>query len=255
MKHLKFIIPNTLTIINLLAGILAIVFVFEGAPKLSVILLLIAAVADLLDGLFAKLLNATSEFGKQLDSLSDLVSFGVAPSVFMYSMMKESINAINPDFIIQSPIITALFVYGTFLIAVFAALRLARFNIDTRKSSDFRGLPVPASTLIVIAVWLAFKQTDSDGIPHQVLTPAILLGLVVFVSFLMISNITMLSFKFQNFRIKENIWRYILIAGSVVIFLLDGISSLLYVMILYILLSIIKHIAVSISNWNKTPVK
>jgi CDP-diacylglycerol--serine O-phosphatidyltransferase len=247
MKNMKFIIPNTLTIINLLSGTLAIVFVFEGQPWISIFLLLVAALADVLDGLTAKLLNATSEFGKQLDSLSDLVSFGVAPSVFMYVMVKESLVLQQSELDIHSSIYCIL-TYSSFLIAVFAALRLARFNIDNTKSIEFKGLPVPANALIIVAVWIAFHSADDMKFPIQLFSPAFLVGLVLLLSFLMISNITMLSFKFQNLRFKDNIWRYTLIAGSIIIFSIGGFSALLYIMGYYLVLSISKYTAAIISG-------
>lgn len=245
MKNLKLIIPNSLTIINLLCGTMAVVFMFEGKPGVSVFLLFAAAIADLLDGLLAKLLNATSEFGKQLDSLSDLVSFGVAPSIFMYVMLKESMAVHNPNII--QPSLSSGLIYLSFLIAAFAAIRLARYNIDTRKSSDFRGLPVPANAFIVISVWIAFHTTENNEAILWFSSTPFLIGLTILLSYLMVSNITMLSFKFQNLHFKENIWRYALIAGAVVIFGFGGITALLYIMVYYLLLSVVKHITMKLS--------
>jgi CDP-diacylglycerol--serine O-phosphatidyltransferase len=244
MKNIKFVVPNALTIINLLCGTLAIVNIFEGHPLLSIYLLMAAAVADVLDGLFAKVLNATSEFGKQLDSLSDLVSFGVAPAVFMYSMAKDS--ALSA----QSGLVGFL-IYTTFFIAVFAALRLARFNIDTSKSTDFRGLPVPANALFVISVWLVFHQAEPGSFIIKFYTPVFFIALTLLLSYLMISNISMLSFKLHNFRLKGNFLRYLLVVGAVLIFCFGGISSLIYIMVFYIALSLIKHISKLLSKGNK----
>ena len=115
-----------------------------------------------MDGLTAKLLHATSEFGKQLDSLSDLISFGLAPSLFIYCMFREYFLLKDPSFSLESALLSnKILLFSSFLIAVFAALRLARFNIDTTKRDDFRGLPVPANALIIVAVWISFhNNTD-----------------------------------------------------------------------------------------------
>jgi CDP-diacylglycerol---serine O-phosphatidyltransferase len=244
MKNIKFVVPNALTIINLLCGTLAIVNIFEGHPLLSVYLLMVAAVADVLDGLFAKILKATSEFGKQLDSLSDLVSFGVAPAVFMYTMAKASAQSGESELV-------GILIYTTFFIAVFAALRLARFNIDTSKSIDFRGLPVPANALFVISVWLVFQHVAPGSFIIKFYTPAFFIALTLLLSYLMISNIRMLSFKLHNFRLKENFFRYLLVVGAVLIFGFGGISSLIYIMVYYIVLSLTKHFSKMLSTGNK----
>lgn len=241
MKHIKFIIPNALTLINLLAGSVAIVLIFEGFIKTSVYFLIVAAIADVLDGMTAKLLDATSEFGKQLDSLSDLVSFGFAPSALMYKMIYTSIVSSDSSFLLksaQSGQIVMLF--AAFLLAVFAALRLARFNIDTNTNSDFKGLPVPANALIVISIWLSANYSSNQFLKSLCSNELFLLIVIVLLSFLMISRIPMLSFKFKNSKFTENIWRYILIAGSFILFIIFGFDNLILIMIYYIMVSLVK---------------
>jgi CDP-diacylglycerol---serine O-phosphatidyltransferase len=244
----KYIIPNALTILNLLCGVTAIIIMFENQFEHSlipVLLLGIAALFDVLDGLVAKLLKATSEFGKQLDSLADLISFGLAPSIMAYILLKQALifQSGSTTFQIEgAPFGNALILYSSLSIAVFAALRLARFNVTTSKSSDFIGLPVPASALIVASVWLNYHLSDNEIFRSLVLNPYILLGLIVALSFLMVSKISMLSLKFEGTGFKINLWRYMLILGALLLFIIIGASSLLFIMIYYLLLSFIRNL-------------
>ncbi|MBN2484580.1 MAG: CDP-alcohol phosphatidyltransferase family protein [Bacteroidales bacterium] len=242
MKNYKIVIPNTLTIINLLSGCIGIVMVFEEKAWYAIILMLIAALADVLDGLTAKLLNATSEFGKQLDSLSDLVSFGVLPSVFMYTLVKKTMFIEHSNIVYGNNILAAIIMGIPFLIAVFAALRLARFNIDTSQHTDFRGLPVPANALIVVSLWIFVNHPANHLFAQSVYLLYIYIVVVAFLSFLMISNLPMLSLKFKNLNFKENRWRYFLITGALALYLAGGISWLIYIMAYYILLSVVRHL-------------
>jgi CDP-diacylglycerol---serine O-phosphatidyltransferase len=241
MKHIKFIIPNALTLLNLLGGSIATVLIFEGLIKTGIYLLLISAVADVLDGLTAKLLKATSEFGKQLDSLADLVSFGLAPSVLLYKMVYSALTANNSAFSINTAAMGELILlFAVFSVALFAALRLARFNLDTSSGPDFKGLPVPANALIVIAVWISANYSASLislAVAKNAYTLVLIAG---FLSFLMISNLPMLSFKFKNLKVGENIWKYLLITGSVLLFVVFGATNLIFIMIYYIVLSLVK---------------
>jgi CDP-diacylglycerol--serine O-phosphatidyltransferase len=243
MKTFKYFIPNTITSINLLAGILACIFAFEDTTgNLSIFFILVAALADLLDGMVAKLLNASSEFGKQLDSLADVVSFGVAPSFLMYRIMQMAfVKMEGGSFEMESPLVwQRLILYASFFVAVFAALRLARLNITESKDTDFKGMPVPASALFVLSIWMVLKFTDSDLIQSIILNLFFLLGVIVFLCFMMVSNIPMLSFKFKNFSFSDNIWRYSLIAGIFILYIILGQSSLFFIMIYYFILSVFK---------------
>jgi len=244
MKSAKYIVPNTLTVLNLMCGIAAIISLFESQPErpyLPVVLLLCAAVFDVFDGLVAKLMNATSEFGKQLDSLADLVSFGVAPAIMVYKLLVMAliIKTDSADFLIESANFgQRALLYSALLVAAFTALRLARFNISA-PTSDFIGLPVPASALIVSSVWLIFHLTSNEKIHSFILSVPILLILIGFVCVLMVSKLPMLSLKFKGAGMRENIWRYVLVLGAIVIISVFRVNALLFVMLYYILLSLI----------------
>jgi len=229
MRNIKVVVPNSLTAINLLCGAIASVLLFRGFIIEPVYLIIIAAIADLLDGLVAKLLGATSEFGKQFDSLADIISFGFAPSIFLYkSVLLVTDNKYS------------LIAYLVFIYLLFSALRLARYNIEENKTPDFKGLPVPAGALVIVSIWITIHYSDIEWL-KSVVSPGFILVSTILLSSLMISSLPMLSLKFKNFKLSENIWRYTLIIGVLVLYVFFKLSGLVFIMGYYILLSFIKY--------------
>ena len=251
MNYQRYIIPNGLTTLNLLCGVIAIIFLFENQsepeqPYVPVVLLGLAALFDLLDGLAAKALNSTSEFGKQLDSLADLISFGLAPSIMMYKLLiiAFTFRSDTSTFQIESAsVIEHILLYSSLTLVVFAALRLARFNVSAITGNNFKGLPVPAAALVVLSVWIEFHLTDNNTLRTIILNPYLLFTLIALLSFLMVSNITMLSLKFDGITLKANPWRYALLAGAVILYVIFGFSALFYIMFYYLVLSIARNLA------------
>lgn len=189
------------------------------------VFVLVAAFADLLDGLVARAIGAASEMGKQLDSLADVVSFGVVPSFWLYRLLQPELK-----------VWAAL----AFLLAVAAAFRLARFNLDTSKSTGFKGLPVPANGLFWLSV---LSLTETEPLSNE-----ILIGLILFFALLMASKLPLLSFKFSNFSWKENASKFILI-GTIVLsaigahFILKKVLwTVPIALILYLILSSVQHL-------------
>ncbi len=229
LSRIRASVPNAITCTSLILGCVSIVFSFHfsecyGSLKgyqVAFLLIGLAAVCDFLDGAAARALKAYSELGKQLDSLSDLVSFGVAPSMLVYNMFVEH-QIVNVPY-------WATFV--AFLIPVFGELRLARFNIDTRQSTSFRGMPIPASAIFWIGA-VAF----SEEIMYAGFLPLSLL--VVAVSLLMVADgFKMFSLKFKNFRFADNWPRFLLIAAAIVLVALLGVPGLAVTILLYVVLS------------------
>ncbi len=242
MKKLKYIIPNGITAINILSGSFSVILTLEGYIWLPVYFLLIAAGADMLDGLSAKLLKATSEFGKQLDSIADVISFGLAPSVLTYKIliMVFVIKRDGTFLLEEAEIWERAILFSAFTLVVFAALRLARFNIQSVSGTDFVGLPVPANALFVVAIWIIIHEKTGQKFHHLILNFYFVAGVIALLSFLMVSKIPMISLKFEGRGIRLNIWRYLLILGAVILFLIFGITSLLFIMVFYFLLSVLK---------------
>jgi CDP-diacylglycerol---serine O-phosphatidyltransferase len=238
MKKLKDSIPNALTLMNLFSGTVAVVLALSGHLIHACWFIFLAAVFDFLDGFTARLLNAKSVIGAQLDSLADVVSFGVAPAVFIYILLEES-----PDLF---PVYTgefALLPFLALLLAVASAYRLAVFNTDPGQTDRFRGLPTPAMGLLVAALPLAIRQyQDSRSVTGCITNEITLLILIILLSFLMVSRIPMLSLKFSSYRWKKNVYRYVLLILSVILLVAFQYAGLVISILLYILISLIENV-------------
>ena len=228
-------IPNTLTLTNLFLGCLSIVASFEGDLLLAGYLILIAAVFDFLDGFAARLLKAFSPIGKDLDSLSDLVSFGVAPSVIVFHLLKDALKLAPEQGFTSGNVILAI----PFLIAVFSALRLATFNVDTRQASSFIGLPTPASAIFIVGLVLGVSSQYCGWFELLILSPGALIVMVLVLSALLVAPIPMFSLKVKKGDSIKGLWKpilLILISVAAIIFM--GLASVAIIILLYILLSI-----------------
>ena len=221
MRNKLFTLPNIVTLCNLACGCAAIVFAsWRQRPDLVFWLVAAAAVFDFLDGMAARLTGQYSEIGKQLDSLADVVSFGVAPSMALFALWGRS-PEIMPDALGMS----------VFAVAMFSALRLAKFNVDPDQKEEFTGLPTPAAALAVTA--LAAIWSGSSRV--------MILVLVVAVSWLLISPIRMFSLKFKSFGWRENELRYTFLALSAVLIAATGIGGVAACVGLYVVMSAVRH--------------
>jgi CDP-diacylglycerol---serine O-phosphatidyltransferase len=228
-------IPNILTLLNLFCGCIAIVLVFSGSYTHASVMIMIAAVFDFLDGTAARLLNARSELGKQLDSLADIVSFGVAPSCIMYALLMN-LSGYPVSSYIQ------LHALPAFFIALFSAIRLAKFNIDDIQSDSFHGLPTPANALFISALPFIQLHSFTKGGLHELVgvwfdNYYVLLILSLLLCFMLISNLPMMGLKFKSLKWKTNQYKYILLFISLIMTLLAGFSAAPFVLMFYVLLS------------------
>lgn len=205
--NIKKHIPNTLTLLNIIAGSLSIVLAFSGDLFLSSILMLIAFHADIFDGMMARILKVQSELGKQLDSLADIVSFGVAPAVLLHVKLMQELNleyyTFSADF--QDWFIPLI----PFLIPAFSALRLAKFNIDENQSDQFIGLPTPANALMVLTMGLLTDRQPNSFILDLIWNPTGIIAYSLIISFLLIAPITLYGLKLKGFSWSKNKYRYI----------------------------------------------
>lgn len=219
-------IPNAITCLNLAAGCVAIVLAAKGNSQWcgmeafiwAYIFIGIAALADFLDGFSARMLNAYSSLGKELDSLCDLVSFGVAPAMILYKAIETTSDAQWAAWI-------------ALLIPIFGALRLARFNIDDTQSISFKGLPIPANAIF----WIGFTSLCyTVNISAFLIVPV-----VIIMSYMMICPIRMYSLKFQDgFSFYENAKRYILIFAAILLVATNGFQGFMWLILYYIISSI-----------------
>ena len=230
VKH----IPNTITSTNLLCGVLGVICTLKGSIDTAFLLMLAAAVCDFCDGLAARLLKAYSELGKQLDSLAEMVSFGVLPSLMMYSLMVQTQG-------------DSWICYVPLLIAVFSALRLAKFNIDERQSDSFIGLATPACAIICGAFAYYVCNDPASTLASWAATRYFIPFTSVTLCILLVSEIPMFSMKFKKGSSgSQNKIRIVFLAASAAVVILTVILKMnwsiipLIVFLVYILLNFIK---------------
>ena len=223
-------IPNILTLLNLFSGCIAITMAFQHNFMAVVIWVAIAALFDFLDGAAARLLNAWSPIGKELDSLADLVSFGVAPAATLFMLLRDQL--LLPGFLEPA----ALYMpYLAFLIPAFSAYRLAKFNLDERQTTSFLGLPTPANGLFWISYTYGLQKLAVTNENLFYLTTA----LILIFSWLMISEIPMFSLKIKSLRLKSNIRPAILVLLMILFMVFRGILGIAGGVVAYILLSLL----------------
>jgi len=223
-------IPNSVTCLNLFSGCLGIVFAFQGNLIWASYAIVIAAVFDFFDGMLARLLKAYSDIGKELDSLADMVSFGVLPSVIIYQLF-----ALSP----QTDFGLAWLSFSAFIIAIFSALRLAKFNIDTRQSENFIGLPTPANALLIASFPLIIVESNTY-FAGFILNQWFLAIFSLVMSMLLVAEVPLISLKFKSLKFKENLLRYVLIISSVLLLLFLKFEAVPAIIIIYFLISLIQ---------------
>lgn len=228
-----FNLPNILTLINLFSGCLAVVFIFNGNLELVPIFTLVSLVADFFDGFAARFNKTFTDLGKQLDSLADMVSFGLVPGAVIYFLLHYS----NIDFMHDPSLHNTIASSPAFLITLFAALRLAKFNIDTRQSDGFIGLATPAATMFVIGI-LLLSLHPIQGLSGVFTGRTALYIYILVLSLLMVAELPMFSFKFKSFGWKGNEIRYLFIILSVVLIATLKFAAVSLIIVLYILISV-----------------
>ena len=230
-------LPNLITLLNLACGTTAIALTLEGHWRIAVYLLLSAAVLDFLDGFAARMLKAYSEIGKQLDSLADMVSFGILPAVFIYTLFKMLFQ--------NQPEETGKFydyfqwvvLVSVLLVPALTAIRLARFNTEDDGDTFFYGLPAPAHALFWTGIfWQVMQSGSLFGTPMNLF---FMWAIMLIMAFHMILPIPMYSLKFENFGLRGNLIRYLLLLLGLVILLFVGWGGLPLVILVYILLSLL----------------
>jgi CDP-diacylglycerol--serine O-phosphatidyltransferase len=232
MKH----IPNFITSLNLASGFISIIYALNGNSETASWLIIAAMIFDFLDGFSARLLKVYSPVGKELDSLADIVSFGVAPAILVYNLL---IASVSPDISVTDNARGLIILLSPVIMPVCAGLRLAIFNTDETQITTFKGLPTPANALAVIGLVLAGNHSDSAFIAGLSGSTATLVLITLFLSVLMVTRIPMLSLKFSNLKLKGNVERYVLVllaSAAVVIF---GIAGTALIIPLYITVSLI----------------
>lgn len=230
-------IPNLLTLLNLLMGSISLYFVFTQQFNIVLWLLIIAGIADLLDGMIARWLGVDGGLGKQLDSLADMVSFGVVPGAILFQLIRYAYDAQHTLNIGNEGLILA---FGGFMYTLGAALRLAKFNIDTRQTKEFIGLATPFASVAVIGLMLIHQK--GSGVWFDILTnPYLLLGITIALCALMHAPIRMFSLKSLSGGVMENKLSFIFMVFAVLTVLIFGGPALLVLPIVYTLVSLFMY--------------
>lgn len=239
MRLLQFV-PNTLTSLNLFFGATGMMLAFQGRPDLTAWCVLIAAIFDFTDGFAARMLKAYSDIGKELDSLADLISFGLAPAAAFISLLHYGISGNwKLQFFDYALPVQLLFV-APFVLTVFSALRLAKFNIDTRQTESFLGLTTTATGMFSVSlIHLIFTR---GGNWEMLASPWFVFPAITIFCALLVSEIPMFSLKFKSFGVKENVSRYLLILIGGVSLVLFGIGGIAFTVLGYILFSLLSRL-------------
>ena len=227
MNAIKRNVPNLITLGNLTCGLLSIVLSFEGKLEVAAAFIFFGAILDFFDGFASRLLKVSSEIGKQLDSMADMVTFGVAPGIIIYKLISESNN--HYEFL----------VYAAFILPIFSAIRLAKFNIDSRQTSSFIGLPVPAAAIFIASLPIL-------GINYETkFSIDLLIGTTIILSLLLVSELPLFSLKIskgEELKSQLNIIRIIFLISSLILLFVLEFAAIPFIVILYIFLSIINNL-------------
>lgn len=234
MNQIKNFIPNTVTLLNLLSGTIAVIFAFSPDEAFTIcgrsllgwqwasVMIVLAAVFDFCDGLVARALHAKSEIGKELDSLCDMVSFGVAPALMLMNVLLTNDDAGFVPYI-------ALF------IPLMGALRLAKFNVDTTQATTFKGLPIPSNAIF----WIGFVAALYQGLTLRL---TVIAAVIVAISLLMVCRLPMFSLKLANLSPRTNFRQYLLLAATIASLYFFGVAGLAVAILFYIALSFLSSI-------------
>ncbi|MCK5823144.1 MAG: CDP-diacylglycerol--serine O-phosphatidyltransferase [Bacteroidales bacterium] len=241
-KKLTRFIPNFITSLNLFSGSIASVLAFEGYLTYAAAFIVLASIFDFFDGMSARLLKVSSPMGKELDSLSDLVSFGFAPSVILYSLLKQIVFPNIQMDLSNIQFSQILILLSPFLIAVFSGLRLAKFNVDERQTSSFIGLPTPANALLIVSLPIILSCSNYDYMHSLILNVYVLIPLIFIQSYLLVAEFPMFSFKFKNLKFNDNKIRYIFLISTIVLFVIFKFAAIPLTIFTYIIFS-------AVNNW------
>lgn len=248
--NLKKHIPNAITCGNLFCGCLAIVSAFNGNLVVSAYLVGLAAVLDFFDGFAARLLKVGGEMGKQLDSLADMVTFGVVPGVIMYMMLLNSSTISKEGYMFMEQ--NSWIPYLGFSLTIFSCIRLAKFNIDIRQTSSFIGVPTPANTIFICSFPLISGAStlningngslqNHTSTSEFIFNPYFLLALTLVMSFLLVAELPLFALKFKTFGWEHNKTRYSFLIISLILLILFQFIAIPFIIFLYIVLSVINN--------------
>ena len=230
--NLKKHIPNIITLLNLLCGCIALVFAGEANFEMALFFVCLGIFFDFFDGFFARLFNVSSPLGLQLDSLADMVTSGVVPGFVLFKMLSNSVNS-DPS-LMYLP-------YLGFIITLGSCYRLANFNIDTRQTDSFIGLPTPANALFILSLPLLLKNSDSLLVLELLINPWVLLFISMLSAFILNAEIPLFALKIKKFNLKDNALQLFFLLISILLLVYLQFAGVALIIVFYVLLSIITN--------------
>jgi CDP-diacylglycerol--serine O-phosphatidyltransferase len=236
MMWIKKQVPNTITLLNLFCGCIALVFAFNKEFEMAFYFVSLGIFLDFFDGFFARLFQVSSPLGLQLDSLADMVTSGVVPGIVMYQLMGSSSGYPKLGWIVEP------FPFVGFLITLGSCYRLANFNIDTRQTDSFIGLPTPANALFILSLPLVLRNLDSFFVLELLTNPFVLVGITLLSVYMLNAEIPLFSLKIKQMSVKKNALQILFLLSSVVLIASFQYAGIPLVIVFYVLLSLINNI-------------
>ena len=231
-------IPNLITLCNLFCGTIATIYAVQGDFVFAGLFVILGIVFDFFDGFTARLLNVSGALGKELDSLADMVTSGVVPGIVMFKMIQ--VNILNTPHSFFNDSILGISLVGLVL-TLGACYRLAKFNIDTRQSDSFIGLPTPAMSLFVISLPLIQQYSNIEFALNLITNNYFLIAITILLTYLMNAELPLFSLKFKDYSVKNNLIKYLFLLASLLMIVFLQYISIPLIIILYVVLSVISN--------------
>jgi CDP-diacylglycerol--serine O-phosphatidyltransferase len=232
--NIKAQIPNTITLLNLFCGCIALVFAFHRQFEMAFGFVSLGIFFDFFDGFFARLFKVSSPLGLQLDSLADMITSGIVPGLVMYQLMITNETPVATSY-------TQIFPYLGFIIALGSCYRLANFNIDTRQTDSFIGLPTPANSLFILSLPLVLQHTDSLFVIEALTNQWVLLAITLFSAYILNAEIPLFSLKIKKFNFKDNVLQVVFLTSALVLLIFLNYLAIPLVIVTYVLMSVVNN--------------
>ena len=232
--NIKAQIPNTITLLNLFCGCIALVFAFHRQFEMAFGFVSLGIFFDFFDGFFARLFKVSSPLGLQLDSLADMITSGIVPGLVMYQLMVTNETPVATSY-------TQIFPYLGFIIALGSCYRLANFNIDTRQTDSFIGLPTPANSLVILSLPLVLQHADSLFVIDALTNQWILLAITLFSAYILNAEIPLFSLKIKKFNFKDNVLQVVFLMSALVLLIFLNYLAIPIVSVTYVLMYVVNN--------------
>jgi CDP-diacylglycerol--serine O-phosphatidyltransferase len=239
-------IPNIITLLNLFCGSIAVLFAVEGNLFMAAVFVILGIVFDFFDGFAARILDVKSELGLQLDSLADMITSGVVPGIVLFKLFEKSLGDFPYSYDFTSKEwndnITSIVPLVGLLVTLASCYRLANFNIDSRQTESFIGLPTPANTLFILSLPMILLTNDVAWVNDLILKPWFLIGLTLFSCYMLNAEIPLFSLKMKTYGFKENAVKYVFLIVSVIMLILLQFMAIPLIIVLYVLISLFMNL-------------